>query len=92
MHGSFFLGPAAVAVALLEDLVARRPGSRRLAVVLVVSIAATFVNPFGPAVWPYALGLATNPEITALITEWQRTSPLSVTGALFYASVGGVVS
>ena len=91
LHGSFFLGPAAVAVAMVEDLVARRPGSRRLLLVLVVSIAATFVNPFGPAVWPYALGLATNAEITALITEWQRTSPLSVTGALFYASVGGAL-
>jgi hypothetical protein len=89
LHGSFFLGPAAVAVALVDDLVARRPGSRRLLLVLVISIAATFVSPFGPAVWPYALGLATNAEITALITEWQRTSPLSATGALFYASVIG---
>ena len=92
LHGSFFLGPAAVAVALVEDLVAPRPGSRRLLLVLAVSLAATFVTPFGPAEWPSALGLATSAEITALITEWQRTSPLSVTGALFYASVIGTAA
>ena len=50
------------------------------------------MTPFGPAVWGYALGIATNGEITRLITEWQRTSPLSVTWALFYASVAGAVA
>jgi hypothetical protein len=91
LHGSFFLGPAAVAIALLEDLPARRAAARGLFAVLVLSIAATCVTPFGPAVWGYALGIATNGEITHLITEWQRTSPLTVTGALFYASVVGAV-
>jgi len=91
LHGSFFLVPAAVAIALLEDLPARRAAARRLSAVLVLSIAATCVTPFGPAVWGYALGIATNGEITRLITEWQRTLPLTVTGALFYASVVGAV-
>jgi hypothetical protein len=89
LHGSFFLGPAAVAVALVEDLVARRSGLRRLLAVLALSLVASCVSPFGPGVWGYALGMATNGEITRLITEWQRTSPLTVTGALFYASVVG---
>lgn len=92
LHGSFFLGPAAVAFALMEDLAARRPGARRLMIVLVASLAATLVTPFGSAVWGYALGIATNGEITRLITEWQRTSPLTVTGALFYASVLGAAA
>ena len=92
LHGSFFLGPAAVAVALVDDLVARRSGARRLVLVLAASIVASCVTPFGPAIWGYALGIATNGEITRLITEWQRTSPLSVTGALFYASVAGAVA
>jgi hypothetical protein len=91
LHGSFFLGPAAVGVALADDLLAGRPGKRLLAAVLVASLAATFVTPFGPAVWAYALGIATNPEITRLITEWQRTSPLTVTGALFYTSLAGAL-
>ncbi len=89
LHGSFFLGPAAIVVALVDDLLAHRPGARRLLVVLALSLAATCVTPFGPAVWGYALGIATNGEITRLITEWQRTSPLTVTGLLFYASVVG---
>ena len=110
-HGSFFLGPAAVAVALLDDVVARRvglaprlgevarigdaapsgvPSRRRLAwlgFVLILSLVATALTPFGPAVWTYALGIATNGEITRLITEWQWTLPNTVTGALFYASL-----
>lgn len=90
-HGSFFLGPAAVGVALADDLLARQPGTRRLAVVLAASLAVTFVTPFGPAVWAYSLGIATNPEITRLITEWQRTSPLTMTGALFYTSLAGAL-
>jgi len=88
LHGSFFLGPAAVAVAALEEIVARRP-AKRLAAVLVLSLAATAVTLWGPGIWAYALGLATNGEVTALITEWQRTSPLTVTGLLFYLSVVG---
>ena len=89
LHGSFFLGPAAVAIALLEDVVARRPGLRRMLAVLALSLVASCVTPFGAGVWGYALGIATSGEITGLITEWQRTSPLTVTGALFYASVAG---
>ena len=88
LHGSFFLGPAAVAVALGDDVVARRPAARML-LILGLSLVATCVTPFGPSVWGYALGIATNGQVTSLITEWQRTSPLSVTGALFYASVAG---
>jgi len=92
LHGSFFLGPAAVAVALAQDLLARQPGVRRLLAVLALSLVATAVTPFGPDVWRYAAGIATNSEITRLITEWQRTSPFTVTGALFYLSVVGAVA
>ncbi len=47
VHGSFFLAPAAVGVAWLEDLAARRPGSARLLAVAVLSAAATLVEPLG---------------------------------------------
>ena len=89
LHGSFFLGPAAVGVALVDDAIARRSPVRQLATVLALSLVATCVTPFGPSVWGYALGIATNGEITRLITEWQRTLPFSFTGLLFYASVVG---
>lgn len=90
VHGSFFLGPAAVLVAWLEDVVAGRPGSRRLLVVGAVSLLATIVNPYGPRVWGYAVGVAADPTIRRLISEWQVTAPLSFAGAAFYGSVVGL--
>jgi hypothetical protein len=87
LHGSFFLAPLAIGLAALDDVVRRRPGRRRILVVLAASTVATCVTPFGPEVWRYAVGLTTNATITRLISEWQRTSPLSVLGVLYYGSV-----
>jgi hypothetical protein len=89
LHGSFFLAPLAIGMAALDDLVRRRPGWRAMVGALVASIVATCVTPFGAEVWRYAVGLSTNPTITRLISEWQRTSPLSVLGLLYYGSVLG---
>ncbi len=91
VHGSFFLGPTAVAIAWLEDLVDRRPGARRTLLVALVSLVATLVGPYGIGVWTYAVGIAGDPTIRRLITEWQPTSPLSFAGAMFYGSIVGVV-
>ena len=66
MHGSFFLGPVVLGLAWLEDLARpRSPGARRVLAVAAISAAAACVNPFGPAVWGYAVGLSTNPLVTA---------------------------
>ena len=92
VHGSFFLGPAAVAVAWLEDIATSRPGARRLLIVALVSLAATLLTPYAGGVWIYATGLAANPTIRRLISEWQVTSPLSFTGLVFYGTVVGVVA
>jgi hypothetical protein len=92
VHGSFFLGPTAVVVAWLEDVVGDRPRARRLLFVAIASLAATFVNPYGGAVWSYAFGLAVNPTIRSLISEWQATSPTSFAGAVFYGSIAAVVA
>ncbi len=92
VHGSFFLGPAAVVVAWLDDVVNRRAGARRLLAVAIVSTGATFLNPYGVGVWSYGLGLAANPTIRRLITEWQATSPLSFAGAMFYGSIAGLIA
>jgi hypothetical protein len=91
VHGSFVLGPAAVAVAWLEDAVAGRPKPHRLLAAALVCVIATFLNPYGPGIWSYAAGLTTNPLIRRLITEWQVTSPISFAGAVFYGSVAGAV-
>ena len=92
IHGSFFLGPAAVSVAWLEDVMARRPGAGRLLAIALLSLAATLVSPYGPGVWTYAAGVSANPVIRQLITEWQATSPLSFAGVVFYGSVLGVAA
>ena len=48
------------------------------------------MTPFGPAVWGYAVGLSTNPEVTARITEWQPTSLRSIPGiAVLRVGAGG---
>lgn len=89
VHGSFVLAPALVAVALVDDLLARRPVARTTAAVLIGTLIATAITPFGPGVWGYAVGLSVDPRIRQLVTEWQPSSPLTPTGALFYASVVG---
>jgi hypothetical protein len=94
LHGSFFLGPLVLGLATIEDLLdpAARHRARAGIAVLSASLVATLVNPFGPAVWSYALGIATNPVVTNRITEWQPTTPFSPEGAAFYASIGLIVA
>ena len=87
LHGSFFLAPLAIGSAMLDDVIRRRPGRWAMLLVLAASAVATCVTPFGPDVWRYAVGLSTNPTIARLISEWQRTSPLTVLGVLYYGSV-----
>jgi hypothetical protein len=92
VHGSFILGPVAVAVAWLEDVAAGGPRARRLLAVAVLGALATLVNPYGPGAWSYAAGLTTNPIIRRLITEWQGTSPLTFVGLVFYGSILAVLA
>ena len=90
VHGSFVLGPLLLGWAWLDD-VARGRTSRGSLAVLVIGVTATLITPFGPGVWAYAAGIGTDPTITTQVSEWQRTSPFTVTGLLFYASALAVV-
>ena len=92
IHGSFFLGPAVLGLAWLEDLHDRVPRPHLALVVALASVAAACVTPFGPAVWVYALGLSTNGLVSARITEWQPTSLHDVPGLLFFGSVVAVIA
>jgi hypothetical protein len=87
LHGSFFLGVGAAALAFLADLRAPTPIMRRSLVLLVLTAAASVLTPFGPGSWSYAVGLSTNGDVARLVSEWQRTSPLSFDGGLFYLTV-----
>jgi hypothetical protein len=85
LHGSFVLAPLLLGYAWLDDAVQGR-STRVSLVVMVLGAAATLVNPFGSQVWAYAAGIGTDATITGQVSEWQRTSPLTVQGLLFYAS------
>jgi hypothetical protein len=87
LHGSFIFAPVAVGMAWLDDLLARRPGAQRLLAVAIASVLTSLLNPFGIGVWSYAIGLTTNATIRRLITEWQPTALLSVSGLLLYGSM-----
>ena len=91
VHGSFFLAPIILGLAWLEDLAEHAANARRTLFVALLSVVAACVTPFGPAVWAYAIGLSTNPEVTRRITEWQPTTIRDVTGMVFFASVAVVV-
>jgi len=86
LHGSFVLAPLLLGYAWLDDM-ARGTSWRGSLAVLVVGTVATLINPYGPAVWAYAAGIGTDATITSQVSEWQRTSPLTVQGLLFYGSV-----
>jgi hypothetical protein len=95
VHGSFVLGPFAIGLAWLERVWPRprslapitSPASVELVAVGLLAILATLVNPWGGGVWSYALGLVSNPAVSRLVTEWQRTSPFTYAGFMFYASL-----
>ncbi len=86
LHGSFVLAPVLLGYALLDDVARGRPWRRSLAVLAVGSLA-TLANPFGLGAWGYAAAIGTNPVIAGRVSEWQRTTPFTVPGALFYVSV-----
>jgi hypothetical protein len=89
VHGSFVLAPVLAAFAVGDDLLARRPAGRGAAVLLATTVA-TFLTPFGPSVWSYALHVATDDTIRRTVVEWQPPSPLTGVGALFWLSGAGV--
>jgi hypothetical protein len=80
LHGSFFLGPAILLYAWLEDRWLRAPRPDRTLVIAIVAAGASLLNPWGPGVWQYAFGLSVSPTIRTLLAEWQVTTPLPPSG------------
>jgi hypothetical protein len=92
VHGSFFLGPVVLGLAWLEDVHEHVPRAGRSLLVAMVSVLAACITPFGPAVWLYAVGLSTNADVTARITEWQPTTIRTIPGIAFFGSALIVVA
>jgi hypothetical protein len=85
VHGSFVLAPLLVVFALGDDLIERRPAARTL-LLLLATVVATLVTPFGPGVWSYAVEISTSETIRNGVAEWRPPSPLSISGAPFWLS------
>lgn len=91
MHGSFFLGPLLLGLAAFQDLHERRPDVRRMLMLVGACLVAILANPFGPRVWSYAYGIARNPFISRLISEWQPPTIRHADDAVFFISVAAVM-
>jgi hypothetical protein len=56
-------------------------------IVAAVTFAATFLNPFGAAVWSYAWHISSSSTIRDTVTEWAPLSVRDPAGALTFASM-----
>lgn len=92
VHGTFPLGILLAGLACVEAALRRKPDQvRTLLLVTLAAVAATLVNPFGPRVWSYALGIPASATIRGSITEWQAPTARNPFGAVFFLS-GGLVA
>ena len=87
LHGSFPLAILLIGFAWLEDHGENSDLARRHVLVAAASVLASFVNPFGPRVWPYALNLLTDPDVVREVAEWGPPSIHTITGLFFFASI-----
>ncbi|OWK35246.1 hypothetical protein FRUB_09407 [Fimbriiglobus ruber] len=81
LHGSFPVGLGLVGAALVGRVaqvvwaagysaVRRDAATRRLGLMLLLCLAATVINPYGPSVYPRLATFATHPNLRTMI-EWQ---------------------
>jgi hypothetical protein len=91
VHGSFVLAPLVVGAYLVGTMLETRSLRSTRVQVLVVSLfgsmAATLLNPLGPAAYEYAVSVGQNPTVRSFIQEWQPPAPGTLLGALFFASI-----
>jgi hypothetical protein len=81
IHGSFALGLLLLACA---SVATRR---RQYLMALVACALASCLNPYGPGVWLYVVGIGSNPVIRDFVTEWAPTTIDQPGGVLFFLSL-----
>lgn len=93
-HGSFVLAPAMLAARAACGTWTQPPGARlraarEHAVELALVLAATCLNPRGPAVYVYAFGLPVSMKLgnQSDVGEWQPLSPLEPLGLVLSAAL-----
>lgn len=92
VHGSFVLGGALIALVFAGELLAIVIGGRDEAVTSlkslfawgVVTAAAVLLNPSGPGVFRYVLGLLGNPAVQGIVEEWRAPAAGTLVGNLFF--------
>jgi hypothetical protein len=92
LHGSFVLVPLMILIAVVDDVMARRPTLPRMALVTLVSLAAPLVSPFGVATYRYVWEIATSPVIRDVVDEWRPVwAQFPAWLAFLVANVGAIV-
>jgi len=96
LHGAFVFGLALVGLVGIGEVLRsllRRPGAlprQQLALLVAVaaaSVAAVLLNPLGPSTVRYVFGVATDPAVQALVSEWQPPTMRNLPGLLFFLSL-----
>ena len=78
-HGSFILLPLIIGAYAVSPLFRGEwKVFGQLAVLVVLVVLASFINPFGPAVYKVPFRHQAMKETTYLINEWKRFSPVSL--------------
>ncbi len=97
-HGSFVLAPAMLAARAAFGLWAQPRGARvgalrDHAIELALVLAATCLNPRGPTVYAYSLGLPLSMKVgnQSDVAEWQAISPLEPLGLVVAAAMVAAV-
>ena len=96
LHGAFVLGLALVGLVCLGEalrFLLRRPGAllrqqlAGLAAVAAATTAAALLNPLGLGIVRYVTGIATDPAVQALVSEWQPPTTHNLPGLLFFLAL-----
>jgi len=95
-HGAFVLGLVLQGVFFVGELIrvlARDAGAlpwsklRWLGVILLLSLAATSVNPQFVGIYRYVVGLMTDQPSQSLVVEWQSPTPQGIPNIVFFVSI-----
>lgn len=95
-HGAFVLGPVLLGMFLMGEALRRLlslPKALKwkrilwLGLILVLSMAATSVNPQFVGIYGYVLDLMTDQPSQGLVVEWQSPTPSGIANVVFFVSV-----
>jgi len=92
VHGAFIVGLGLVGVEAVVALCRRdRRTAARLVLAAAAGAAALLANPWGVGVLRYAVGLPSNPDVTARVTEWAAPTARDPAGAGFFVALAVLV-